>query len=198
MSTYYGNIALPTIIKHSILTTSLWQLWLVCDHTWMEFVHLVLMGRKHFTMLLLMNFAMPLTHLLQPVLLQYEGGIPEAWLASHTIAEIIDDVMGCQKGSVFCEGLVDCSTHDEFNQKLVYSPQEKMGSIWSRRSCTTWLLQLALWAQGYYIWGLPIREDAGLGCPPQAFTTIMLLKQATLSLNKVNYKHKQLIEFVEC
>ena len=40
------------------------------------------------------------------------------WLPPHAIAETVDDVMGCQKSLVFCEGLVDCSSHDKFHQKL--------------------------------------------------------------------------------
>ena len=45
--------------------------------------------------------------------------LQERGFPSHAIVEIIDDVMGCQKGSVFCEGLVDCRNHEEFQQKLL-------------------------------------------------------------------------------
>ena len=93
--------------------------------------------------------------------------------ASHTIAEIANDVMGCQKGSVFCEGLVDCSTHGEFNQKLVALKKQ-----WEAFEALDGV------PHGFYDWFCehkattveesmlkPIRENAGLGCPPQAFTT---------------------------
>ena len=113
---------------------------------------------------------------------------------SHAISEIIDDVMGCQKGSVFCEGLVDCSSHDEFQQKLVLLKER-----WEKFD-----------GEGFYEWFCehkaaiveetmlkPIREDAGLGCPPESFTTNASETANFIIKNKVDYKHNQLPEFVE-
>ena len=42
-----------------------------------------------------------------------------------------------------------------------------------------------------------IREDAGLGCPPDPFTTNASETANFVLKNKVDYKHNQLLEFVE-
>ena len=88
---------------------------------------------------------------------------------SHAIVEIVDDVMGCQKESVFCDGLVDCSSHDEFQQKL-----EVLKECWEKFEDRD--------GDRFYEWFCehkvvlidetvlkPVREDEGLGCLPQLF-----------------------------
>ena len=42
-----------------------------------------------------------------------------------------------------------------------------------------------------------IREDAGLGCPPDPFTTNASETANFVLKNKVDYKHNQLLEFVD-
>ena len=116
---------------------------------------------------------------------------------SHAVVEIVDDVMGCQKGSVFCEGLVDCSSHDEFQQKL-----EVLKERWEKFEVGD--------GDRFYEWFCehkavvieetmlkPVREDAGLGCPPQSFTTNASETANFILKNKVDYKQNQLLEFVE-
>lgn len=89
------------------------------------------------------------------------------------VKEILDDIFGCQKGSVFCEGLVDSATEGEFSQKL-----ETLDSRWdgiqkASGACT-----------GFFDWFVhnksspivttmlkSVREEAGLGSPPESFTT---------------------------
>jgi len=123
--------------------------------------------------------------------------LQERGFPSHAIVEIIDDVMGCQKGSVFCEGLVDCRNHEEFQQKLLML-KERWGQFEDQDG------------QDFYEWFCEhkasvieetmlkqIREDAGLGCPPDPFTTNASETANFVLKNKVDYKHNQLLEFVE-
>ena len=104
--------------------------------------------------------------------------LQERGFPSHAIGEIIDDVMGCQKGSVFCEGLVDSSSPDEFKQKL-----ELLKERWGKYN-----------GDGFYEWFCEhkaaiiqetmlrqVREDAGLGSPPLNHLQQMQVKQPTSS-----------------
>ena len=43
----------------------------------------------------------------------------------------------------------------------------------------------------------PVREDAGLGCPPQPFTTNASETTNFILKNKVDYKPSQLLDFVD-
>lgn len=105
--------------------------------------------------------------------------------------------MGCQKGPVFCEGLVDCSSHDEFQQKLmmlkehweVFEDRDGDGSYeWFNEHKAPVVKETML---------KQIREDAGLGCPPQSFTTNASETANFILKNKLDYKHSQLLEFVD-
>ena len=118
-------------------------------------------------------------------------------LPTSAIIEIIDDVMGCQKGSVFCEGLIDCESQDKFHQKLA-----ALMSRWEEFDDQG--------GDGFYKWFCerkaaviketmlrPVREDAGLGCPPQPFTTNASETTNFILKNKVDYKPSQLLDFVD-
>ena len=118
----------------------------------------------------------------------------ERGFSSDAIAEIIDDVMGCKNGDVFCEGLVDCSSHREFQQKLAVLKErwEKFDGDefyeWFCEHKVEVIEQTML---------KPIREDALLGCPPCSFTTNASETANSIIKNKVDYKQSQLLEFVE-
>ena len=43
----------------------------------------------------------------------------------------------------------------------------------------------------------PVREEAGLGCPPQQFTTNASEAVNSVIKNQVGYKSHQLIQFVD-
>lgn len=101
------------------------------------------------------------------------------------------------KSSVFCERLVDCSSHDTFQQKLVAlkehwqkcEDQEGCGFYeWFHQNKATVIEQTMLKS---------IRENAGLGCLPESFTTNASKTANFIWKNKVDYKHSQLLEFVE-
>ena len=120
--------------------------------------------------------------------------LQERGFPSQAIVKIVDDVMGCKKRSVFCEGLVDCKNHEEFQQKLLML-KEQWGQLEDQDG------------QDFYEWFCEhkasvieetmlkqIREDAGLGCPPDPFTTNASETANFVLKNKVDYKHNQLLE----
>ena len=120
--------------------------------------------------------------------------LQEDGFSTTAISEIVDDVMGCRKGSVFCEGLVDSNNQEEFQQKLVMLKErwEKFGGErfydWFCEHKSA-IVQETMLKQ--------VREDAGLGCPPDAFTTNASETANFVLKNKVDYKRSQLSVFVE-
>jgi hypothetical protein len=86
----------------------------------------------------------------------------------------LDEIFGARKGTVYVEGLVDSTSCEDFDSKLA-----SLKSVWRQRelsdgNCTP----------GFYEWFLehkadtlkcsairPVREKAGLGSPPELFTT---------------------------
>ena len=115
------------------------------------------------------------------------------------IKEVLDDIFGCQQGSIFSEGLVDSSNEEEFTQKL-----EVLEKQWYE-------LEKAHNArQGFYDWFVrnksttimqtmikPVREEAGLGSPPESFTTNASETVNSIIKSHVAYKKSQLVELTE-
>lgn len=125
--------------------------------------------------------------------------LQERGFTSHTAGEIIDDIIGCQKGSVFCEGLVDMNSSLAFYQKLAMLKERWEG-----------FEDQAGVFHGFFEWFCeykaavieetmlkPVREDAGLGCPPAPFTTNASETANFILKSKVDYKRSQLLEFIE-
>ena len=88
--------------------------------------------------------------------------------------QILDDVFGSLTGDVFSEGLVDCHSEDEVQRQL-----RALESRWMTIERSDPRIQ-----PGFFSWfcnhkvGIitstmlrPVREQAGLGCPPGSFTT---------------------------
>ena len=107
---------------------------------------------------------------------------------------MLDDIFSSQQDEVFAEGLVDCSSNDEFTQKLPV-----LETRWKDiEACNSQIIP------GFYDWFVqhkldtikstmlrPVQE-AGLGCPPQPFTTNPSKAVNVVIKNQVNYKSHQL------
>ena len=119
----------------------------------------------------------------------------------ETVAKtVLDDVFGTQQGEIFAEGLVDSASNEEFNKKL-----QMLEKRWNEiESCNPQI------TPGFHGWFLqykadimkstmlrPVREEAGLGSPPQQFTTNPSEAVNSVIKNQVGYKSHQLIEFVD-
>ena len=113
---------------------------------------------------------------------------------------VLDDIFGTQQGEVFAEGLVDSASNEEFSKKLQVL-EKRWSEIESGNSQIT---------PGFHSWFLqykadimkstmlrPVREEAGLGCPPQQFTTNPSEAVNSVIKNQVGHKPHQLIQFVD-
>ena len=116
------------------------------------------------------------------------------------IKAVLDDIFGVQQDDVFAEGLVDCKSDTDFREKL-QALEERWNSIEESNS------QIR---QGFYSWFIhyksdvikstmlrPVREEAGLGCPPQPFTTNPSEAVNAVIKNQVNYKSSHLTQFIQ-
>ena len=113
--------------------------------------------------------------------------------------EILDDIFGCQQGEVFSEGLADSTTDDEFEAKLA-SLESRWGKIeesnvGAQPVFFRWFVQHKAETMKSTMLR-PIREQAGLGNPPQPFTTNASETVNSVLKSHVNYKSSQLLEFV--
>ena len=95
---------------------------------------------------------------------------------------------------------MDCTSEDEFSQKL---------QVLEIRWCEAENQDPQI-VPGFYNWFVqhksevikstmlePLREEAGLGCPPQPFTTNPSEAVNAVIKNQVSYKSNQLIQFLE-
>ena len=113
--------------------------------------------------------------------------------------KILDDIFGAKLGSVLVEGLVDASDDTDFQNKLDVVLSWQHMSVPS--SCNL---------QAFIDWFLankshvirdnmlrPIREECGLGCPPEPFTTNASESINAMLKRKVNYKRSKFPTFVD-
>ena len=118
-------------------------------------------------------------------------GFPEC-----SIKEVLDDIFGCQQGS---EGLVDSLNEEEFSQKLEvlqrqWNELEKTHNAcpgfynWFMRNKATTIMQTMM---------KPVREEAGLGSPPEPFTRNASETVNSIIKSHVWYKASQLVELTE-
>ena len=123
----------------------------------------------------------------------------ECHVPSPAAQQILDDIFGKRIDSVFQEGLVD-STDNTFQDKLEY-----LLAKWSTIECTS-----ATDMDGFIQWfrnnkvGVisstmlrTVREDCGLGNPPDIFTTNPSESINAVLKKKMDYKKKELPELVE-
>ena len=112
--------------------------------------------------------------------------------------EVANEIFGKQVGTTYVAGLVDSQSEEEFFEKL-----EARKADWLKREEDSGVVP------GFYDWFLqnkvemitsgmlqPVREDAGLGCPPTSFTTNACETINAVLKGKVNYKKNELPAFV--
>ena len=113
---------------------------------------------------------------------------------------VLDDIFGKQQADVFVEGLVDSVSEEEFDRKVA-----TLGAKWNEIESSSSQV-----SPGFHSWFVrykadsikstmlkPVREQAGLGCPPEQFTTNQSEAINSVIKNQVGYKSHQLMEFVE-
>ena len=120
-------------------------------------------------------------------------GYPE-----NVILEILNDIFGHQEGSTFFEGLVDSSNEEEFESKLVtlkeqWEEKEKMHD--TKTGFYNWFVQnKATVIKSTML--KSVRTEAGLGSPPQIFTTNASETTNSIIKSHVSHKSCRLMEFV--
>ena len=115
-------------------------------------------------------------------------------------SEITDEIFGKQVGTTYVAGLVDSPSEEDFFEKL----EAKKDDWLERERDNTGVVP------GFFDWffhhkvemitsGMlqPVREDAGLGCPPASFTTNACESLNAVLKRKVNYKKSELPAFVD-
>lgn len=113
--------------------------------------------------------------------------------------KIIDEVFGKNVGNVFVEGLIDAHNYIDFQHKV-----EALAQSWC--SCQ---VQSSANLEGFLEYFMAnkvpvirntmlrsVREECGLGCQPQIFTTNASESINAVLKNKVNYKRNELPDFI--
>ena len=112
---------------------------------------------------------------------------------------VLQDIFGSQQGDVFSEGLVDSASEEDFGTKL-----NLLEKCWCSIETTNSDV-----IPGFYRWFVqnkaeimkttmlkPVREEAGLGCPPEQFTTNSSEAVNSVIKRHVDHKSHQLVNFV--
>ena len=114
--------------------------------------------------------------------------------------EILDDIFGRKLGTVYIEGLVDACDTTDLDSKV-----EKAVSKWRSfdHSSTTDLEGFVSWFQTCKVPVIrdsmlkTVREECGLGSPPDPFTTNASETANSILKNRVDYKQSELPEFLQ-
>ena len=109
---------------------------------------------------------------------------------------VLDDIFGKQQADVFVEGLVESVSEEKFDRKVA-----TVGAKWNEIESSSSQVSPGLhsWFVRYKAESTmlkPVREQAGLGCPPEQFTTNQSEAINGVIKNQVGYKSRQLMEFV--
>ena len=114
--------------------------------------------------------------------------------------KILDDVFGKKLGSVFVEGIVDASDDSDFQNKL-----DAVTQAW--RSCSLpstanleRFIDYLMVSKASVIRDTMlrcVREECGLGCPPDIFTTNASESVSAVLKRKVDYKWSELPVFID-
>lgn len=112
----------------------------------------------------------------------------------------MDEIFGARKGTVYLEGLIDAESCMDFDDKLA-----SLKSLWEERessdnACTPGFFE---WFQKNKVDVLkssvihPVRIKAGLGNPPEQFTTNASESLNAVIKSKVDYERSSLNRFID-
>ena len=112
---------------------------------------------------------------------------------------MFEEVFGAKRGTIHFEGLIVCCTNTEFDAKF-----ESLKLRWEQHEANSRECNC-----GFYDWFLtnkaelmkslairPIREQAGLGTPPELFSTNASESINNVIKSKVDYKKNKLHKFI--
>lgn len=113
-------------------------------------------------------------------------------------SEILDDLFGKKVGSTQLEGLVDCADEGAFDEKLRLLVQKWKSHEESNEAVSDmceWLFKNKVDVIRRTMLR-SVREEAGLGCPPDAFYTNASECVNSIIKVKVEYKRSELPQFI--
>ena len=120
-------------------------------------------------------------------------------LPEDICTEILEDIFGKKVEATMYEGLVDCEDVSMFDEKF-----ELVQAKWKQHSTHhANIEEFCLWLSRNKAETIrssmlrPVREDAGLGSPPQAFYTNASESINNVIKRKVNYKRNDLPHFIQ-
>ena len=124
----------------------------------------------------------------------------EFHIPSHVSQNILDDIFGAKLEGVFIEGLVDASDDDDFQRKLddVITSWQSY-SVPSSANMTSFV-QWFVTNKSHVVCDSmlkPVREECGLGCPPEPFTTNASESINAMLKRKLEYKRSELPVFID-
>ena len=126
--------------------------------------------------------------------------LSECNIPSEISRKIVDDIFGHRVGTVFQEGLVDSFDNDDYQCKLDALIKEwqttQMPSSAHIQKFVEWFLSNKADAIRDTMLR-PIREECGLGTPPDTFTTNASESINALLKHKVDYKRSELPIFID-
>ena len=118
----------------------------------------------------------------------------------HTVAEaFLTDIFGKQHGSTYIEGLVDCKSEQEFDEKL-----QGLEQTWNDREQPYYPESGSRFYKSFHTYQAEVvkhhmrrdvREAVGLGCPPSIFTTNNSESLNASIKRKVDYKQHEWPQF---
>ena len=121
-------------------------------------------------------------------------------IPSDVAQQVMNDIFGQRRGTVFEEGIVDAVYTDDFQHKL-----ESLETKWRNLDTSS-----SSDFEGFLHWFTinkvdvlrntmlrPVREECGLGCPPAIFTTNASKSLNAVLKSKVDYKKSELPVFIE-
>lgn len=124
----------------------------------------------------------------------------ECNIPSDVSKRILDDIFGCRHGTVFKVGLVDSSDRDDYQSKL-----DSLVQAWQTAEMPS-----SADAHGFIRWFQAnkadairdkmlrrIRQECGLGNPPNPFTTNASESVNALLKHKVEYKQNEVPVFID-
>ena len=118
----------------------------------------------------------------------------EFHIPSDVSQKILNDIFGAKLGGVFIEGLVDASGDNDFQRKvddaIVSWQNYSIPSSANMTSCVQWFVTNKSHVLRDSMLK-PVREECGLGCPPEPFSTNAMLKR------KRDYKRSELPVFID-
>jgi hypothetical protein len=125
--------------------------------------------------------------------------LQELGFSDRARTEILKDIFGHQEGNTFSEGLVDSTDEDDFDKKLEIAKghwAELETSDGAKSGFYSWFVQHKVNSMKATMLKT-VRAEAGLGSPPQPFTTNASETTNSVIKAHVRYAHSQLLmEFV--